>query len=279
MLEQLSEFGSNTLIIIPTNPAGGGNPGEAGLLPTSGKLFDTDYQRVKKDPDIGMITEVIIGSTTISYKDQELNSQIYGVDPVAFSSTTVVDTSSGRYLTSNDHEAAVLRIQRDGNFKQEPVANAVISIGGQPYRVVGILKETGSSFSNIDGSFSYLSARRGICSTNYVANEYSAIYIVMKDGTNMTQAADEIEQIMLSSHRVTEDTKDFGRQPSLHKPAIHPDTGPPLGIPGGDRLDRAHSRGHRDIQHHVHERARAQEGDRDDQGRRCAHVRRSATCS
>ncbi len=212
VLSELSKFGSKTLIIIPMNPQGGGAaPGEAALLPTSGKLFETDFERVKKMPEIDIITDVIIGSTTVSYKDQQLNSQVYGVEPIAFSSTTELELSSGRFLSDNDHQAAVVGSQVAENFKQPPTANAEISIGGRPYRVVGVLKTTGASFSNIDGVvFIPFKEAQDIFNESLAPNEVSAIYMTMKDGTNMTAATDEVEQIMLSSHRVTEDTKDFG---------------------------------------------------------------------
>ncbi len=210
VLSELSKFGSKTLIIIPMNPQGGGAPGEAALLPTSGKLFETDFQRVKKIPEIDIITEVIIGSTTVAYKDQQLNSQVYGVEPIAFSSTTELELSSGRFLSDNDHDAAVVGATVAGNFKQPPTANAQILIGGRPYRVVGVLAPTGASFSNIDGVvFIPIKEAKDIFNESLQENEISAIYMTMKDGTNMTQATDEVEQTMLMSHRVTEDSKDF----------------------------------------------------------------------
>lgn len=212
VLSELSKFGSRTLIIIPTNPQGAGaGPGEAALLPSSGKLFDKDFERVKKMPEIDIITKVIIGSTTISYKDQQLNSQVYGVDPIAFTSTTELELSSGRFLSDNDHGAAVVGSKVAENFKQPPTANSQISIGGRPYRVVGVLKTTGASFSNIDGVvFIPFKEAQDIFNESLVPDEVSAIYMTLKDDTNVTAATDEVEHIMLASHRVTEDTKDFG---------------------------------------------------------------------
>lgn len=209
---QLSKFGSDTMIIIPTNvQQAGGAVGQEAFMPTSGKLFDQDFQRVKKIPDISMITEVIIGSTTISYKDQSLDSEIYGIDPVAFSSTTTLEMQSGRFLMSSDHQSAVVGSTVAGNFRQPVVANAHIGIDGRVYPVVGVLKPTGDSFSNIDGVvFVPFKEARDMFNESLMPNEISAIYITFKNGTDMQAMNDEVEQIMIDSHRVTKDTEDFG---------------------------------------------------------------------
>lgn len=72
VLEQLEDFGPRTIIITPTSTEGGGGGIGAGssFMPTSGKLFEKDYERVKRLPEIKSITKVISGRTTITFKDE-----------------------------------------------------------------------------------------------------------------------------------------------------------------------------------------------------------------
>jgi len=51
---------------------------------------------------------------------------------------------------------------------------------------------------------------REILQEEMAAGEISAIMMTVKEGVDVEEVADEVEEIMLSSHRVTEEDKDFG---------------------------------------------------------------------
>src|SRR4030095_8366497 len=73
VLKQLEDFGPRNLIITPTNFEKAGFA-SGGFTPTSGKLFDRDFERVKRVGDIEDITRIISGSTTMTYKDEAKNT-------------------------------------------------------------------------------------------------------------------------------------------------------------------------------------------------------------
>jgi putative ABC transport system permease protein len=76
---------------------------------------------------------------------------------------------------------------------------------------VGVLKPTGNTFAPIDNViFIQFDDAKELFNESLLENEISAIRMTLKEGSDVNAAAEEIEDIMLASHRVTEDEKDFG---------------------------------------------------------------------
>ncbi len=212
VLKQLEDFGPRTIIITPVSMQGGSmvGPGSS-FAPTSGKLFEKDYERIKRLPEIQTITKVIIGQATVTYKDQSIDSSVYGIESDVFGDTMSLDLESGRFLEPGDVSSAVVGATVAESFDEVLRTQSNIEISGRTFRVVGILKKTGNSFAPIDSVIliPHTEARE-IFDDNLLDNEISAIRLTLEEGTNVDLAAEEIEAIMLSSHRVTEDEKDFG---------------------------------------------------------------------
>jgi putative ABC transport system permease protein len=212
VLKQLESFGPRTLIIVPINVDNGAGFGPAAsFAPTSGKLFEKDFERVKKLPEIQTISRVIIGSTTLQYKDQSINAQVFGIEPAKFSDTATIEAESGRLLDERDSFSAVLGSRVAEGFKQNITSGAQVTLGGRQYRIVGVLKSAGGSISTVDNVVMVpFDEARDIFNASLLENELSAIRLVLKEGASVDAATDEITDIMLSSHRVTKDEKDFG---------------------------------------------------------------------
>ena len=211
VVKQLEGFGPRTLIITPTNFQKGNFFGGGSLRPTSGKLFIKDFERVKSVPSIKTITKVISGGTTLTYKDQSINSQIFAVEPDAFRDTLGVELAQGRFITSNDRQSIVLGGNVAESFKKPVPVSAVIQINGKDYKVVGVLKKTGNSFGPVDDVI-FMSYDEGqeIFKNALLENEISAIRITLREGSDVESEVNRIEDIMVASHHVTKDTEDFG---------------------------------------------------------------------
>ena len=210
ILKQLESFGPRTLIVIPTNVEAASGP-TTSFSPTTGKLFETDYERIKRFPDIQSISRVIISSTTMQSKDQEINAQVYGIEADTFRDTSTLNLQSGRFLTPNDRGVAVLGAKVADGFKQNITSGSQITLGGRPYKVIGVLQPLGSNSGGIDNVvFIQFKEAKDIFNASLLDNEISAIRIVLKEGSNVSADAQAVTDIMLNSHRVTPDKKDFG---------------------------------------------------------------------
>jgi len=211
--KQLEGFGPRTIMIIPIDVSGGGSFGASSYTPSSGKLYLKDYERVKRIPEIEYITPAITGSTYLEFKDEQISASIYGIEPEIFKQTVgTLEIESGRFLSDNEHRGAVIGsdIAKD-SFDEDVRAGSKMEIGGETYTIVGVMKKTGSTTFDVDSiTFIPFDEAEDMFDNLLVTNEISAIRITIKEGFDVEEAADEIEDIMLASHRVTEDDKDFG---------------------------------------------------------------------
>jgi len=146
------------------------------------------------------------------YKDEAISVSVYGIEADNYQSTSeTIQIDVGRFLTSSERGAIVLGadIAQTG-FKKAVELGSVVTLAGKQFRVAGILKKSGSSVGGVDSTiFMPIEDARQLLGDSLAPNELSAIRIVVKEGADPEEAAAEIEDIMLSSHRVNEDNKDF----------------------------------------------------------------------
>lgn len=215
---QLQSFGPRTILIAPysidSSNSGAfvsGGASSANLRPSSGKLYDQDAERLRKVADMDIMTRVIMGRTILGYKEKEVTASVYAVDPSDFQETVSFEIDKGRFLEAADRRVAVLGSDiASDSFDTEIDMGAMINIGGQPYRVIGVMKKSGNSFAQVDSViFIPFDEGRDMFSNTLLKNEISAIRIIVKEGANMQEVSQEIEDILISSHKVTKDTKDF----------------------------------------------------------------------
>jgi len=210
ILEQLEDFGPRTIIIAPARSGGTQIGGASSFMPTLGKLFEKDFERVNRMPEIQSITKVIIGQTTATFKNESITASVYGIEAGIFDDTVPVEVESGRFLNDADRRVASLGNDIATGFDEDVRTQANIYLAGQRFKVIGIMKPTGNSFAPIDNVIMVnIDDARQLFNQTLLENEISAIRLTLKEGSNVTAAAEEIEDIMIASHRVTEDTKDF----------------------------------------------------------------------
>jgi putative ABC transport system permease protein len=212
VLRQLEDFGPRTIVITPMSTGGGGGFGIASaFMPTTGKLFEKDYERVKRLPEIKSITKIISGSTTVVYKNESITSNVYGVEAGVFDDTVPVEVEAGRFLEETDRSVAGLGADVADGFDEKVQTQASIYLAGRKFRVIGIMKPTGNTFAPIDNViFIPFEDAKELFNESLLEGEVSAIRLTLKEGTDVDAAAEEIEEIMMASHRVTGEKKDFG---------------------------------------------------------------------
>ena len=204
---ELEGFGSNTIVITPSSISAA-----ASFMPTQGKLYLDDYERVKRLGAVEYITPVITGRTYAKYKKDEISLSAFGVEPEVFKQVAgTIELEEGRFLTDADRKSVVIgnNIAKD-QFDEEVRVGSVIYLSGERYNVVGVLKKTGSSFTNFDDAvFISFEEAEDMFMDILAEDEITAIRLTVKEGENPEEVAENIETILLSAHKVSEDEKDF----------------------------------------------------------------------
>ena len=96
---QLEAFGSRTIIITPMDVQGGGvGAAAASFMPTKGKLYLNDYERVKRVAEVEYITPIISQRTYAKYKKDEISVSVLGIEPEIFKQTAeTLEIEEGRF--------------------------------------------------------------------------------------------------------------------------------------------------------------------------------------
>ncbi|MBI5222863.1 ABC transporter permease [Candidatus Micrarchaeota archaeon] len=212
--KQLSSFGPDKMFIIPTAVTGASAFSSPNQAATSGKLFLRDADILENIAGVKSLARTAYGRTTFGFKSKSITATVYGIEPVYFDQwDNYLELSTGRLYTESDRKVAVLGYRAANNlFGQNKVnVGSIVRIGKNDYRVVGILKEIGSSFSGADDSSIYIPFDDGKeeFSSQLAKNEINFISISVLDGYPAKDVQQAIEDRLISLHKVTSDTKDF----------------------------------------------------------------------
>ena len=216
--KQLSAFGSNTIFIAPISEAQSGAAalrGGPGTSPSTGKLFEKDVDRLKKIAEIEEMTKIIVGRGTVGFKEKQITATVQGIEPGIFEKTTLVEIENGRFLVDSDQRVAVIgaSISEDSFGNNKVGVNSFITVNGKKFRVIGILKKSAGGFgpsSQLDTAI-LIPAKdaQSIFKESLAENEISAIVVKLKDGSDIDDVTDKINQEIANSHKVRLDEKDF----------------------------------------------------------------------
>ena len=208
--ERLNKFGPRSIVIVPIDIQA--STMMISLMPTMGKLFEKDFNKVKTIEGIEKIMKVYFGRVSVEYRGDRIGVRIIGVDPeVAQQIVSGIEIDKGRFLNSKDMYAAVVgsEIAKNG-FKHEIKVGSIITIENTTFRIVGILKPVGNEILQMDNSiFVPGKAAKELLSYQLMEDEINAIRLVVREGIDVEEVADRIEKILLLSHHVSEEDKDF----------------------------------------------------------------------
>ncbi|MGC9058118.1 MAG: ABC transporter permease [Candidatus Micrarchaeia archaeon] len=211
---QMSEFGSDMIIILPVNIQKVSTIMSYGRRPTAGKLYDKDYEKIKNIPGISMIGRAVYSRTSLEFKEKGINTAVIGIDSSMFDMwPNHLKIESGRIF--NDNEKRVVVLGNDAAnvlFGDDKVkVNSKILIGGKEFRVVGILEKVGTSLSQTDDAAIYIPFEEGreLFAPAVLKNEISMIYLKADEGYDTKLLKEKIEEQLVALHRTTYDDKDF----------------------------------------------------------------------
>jgi putative ABC transport system permease protein len=178
---------------------------------TSVYFTEKDVQAIKSVEGIIAINKVIAGRANVTYLAQSASVSVYGVDPLPWKEIIPVEIEEGRYLLPGDSDAIVVGNRVANQMFKRPLGiNTQLTINGKPFKIVGILKESGgiAGIIGIDNLiFMPLSSAKTVLGIS--TNEYSSLQVKVSNPALVDYIASEIEERLMVSRHVTEETKDF----------------------------------------------------------------------
>ena len=201
-LEQnIDELGPRTLSIFPSQRKRGGI--SSGFNP----LVIKDAEALAKNNDHNwLIAPAMSGNRQVKYENANINGEINGYLPVNFE-VRGFDLGHGRFFTEKENlgrkKVVVLGSKVPGELKKsvKQILNQDILIAGTSYKVVGILKEEGSTgWQNPDDDLyvPLLTASQRIFGTDRLG----WIYVGISNETNVDYVMMTIEQILRQKHDI-----------------------------------------------------------------------------
>ena len=149
--QALGSLGANTLFVSSGGGVGGGGGG-GGLGPpsTTTSLEKKDLDAIKGIKGIGVAVGMSVKSESVTVKSETKRLSFFGMDPKDaqkfFKELGVVQMQDGRFFTSGEKGVVVIGANVAAKSFTNPIkVNDKLTVGDKKIRVIGILKETGSS--------------------------------------------------------------------------------------------------------------------------------------
>ncbi len=207
--QELSSFGADSIIVTPQISLTGG-------ATMSGSLDLNDVDVVKRTPgmDPSRVTYILATQLTLGYKDTNVSTIISGVDTDTYAKTVedLLPMAQGRMLKPGDSHVLVIgsAIAKD-MFGEKIGLNTGIDIAGVKYRVIGIMKPSGSALGGGYDSDIYIPIQnaRDILGTSVGSKEVTAIWARTQKGVDAQVVADRLDQRLMSKRKVKPDDKDY----------------------------------------------------------------------
>jgi putative ABC transport system permease protein len=214
--QRLSGLGQDIFTVSPGfNRAGFGGFGgrEGGGSAINPKnLTEKDITTIKNTAGVEYVNGMVSGRVKINYLSESTSASVQGVDPSSWKYIVTTKIDTGRYLDSGDTNVVVIGNHlATGTFKQPVAINRPITIGGKPFKVVGILAQTSGGFGGGGGDntiyMPIVMARDVIPSTG--KTEFDSIQVKVDNADFVDQIANETAQRLLLERHLTSRTQDF----------------------------------------------------------------------
>ncbi|MGV8177019.1 MAG: ABC transporter permease [Candidatus Bilamarchaeaceae archaeon] len=211
---QLASFGTDKIMVVPVN-VDKSTSFSFGSRPSFGKLYEKDADRVEKIGGVKELSKMVYDRTFLKFRDKGIQAYVYGSTANFFDQYgDYMKIEKGRALTDSERNVAVLGYDAANDMfgKNKISVGNVINIGGEDFRVVGILQKIGTSMSQSDDSAVYvnLDDARRLFKDKIAKTELTAIVVTVAPGFDQNEMKEQMEYEIAASHRVSLDDKDFG---------------------------------------------------------------------
>ncbi|MBU4246371.1 MAG: ABC transporter permease [Nanoarchaeota archaeon] len=166
-------------------------------------LGRADVQALRGLPSIALIDTNIRGTVNVSYLGKSGRVSMTGVDQRVWSQITASKISQGRMLDSADQNVVVIGGRLASSYFSQPLGiNKMISIGGNAFRIVGILDDTSTNiYMPIQMAFQVIPDK--------TTDVYDTIVVKVRDQNQLNESITNIETKLMAVRHVSQKTMDF----------------------------------------------------------------------
>lgn len=200
MLAQFTQFGTNIVAINPGKSTTFGTP--TGVFNTQRPLTIDDAVALKRVPFVENTVPVVQGNASVKGNGRERRTTISGVGP-EWPAVASFDTALGEFLPFDDPRApralAVLGSKlREELFASKNPLGELIRIGGDRYRVIGVMESKGTILGfDLDDAV-YIPAARALELFN--RESLLEIDIVYSSAASADEVVAGIERMLIARH-------------------------------------------------------------------------------
>ena len=208
---QLSGLGANIITI-----SAGGLRGQQIMGPprmdesrssSEAKITFSEADSLRSVAGVDKLDARVQSRTSVSYKDRNSSLTVIGTEASAFPESTGAKIFLGRALEPSDKTSAVVGFNvANATFDME-ILDRQIKINGVSFRVVGILNQSGATFSGPDNSI-FIPQKTAKSLFNQ-EEAVSSVVVVASQGSNSDTVAAALTEKLLELHGVSQDKQDF----------------------------------------------------------------------
>ena len=206
-------LGANIMTITAGAPRAastgfGGPQQDFGRPASDAKITFAEADALRSVQGVAKVDARVSGNARVAYKTRNTSISVIGVEQTAFPQSTGTNLSSGRGLGSSDTSSVVLGYAVAAQtFNDSSMMNKQIKINGEPFRVVGVLNTSGTSFGGPDRSI-FITQKAAKDLFNQT-DRASSVVVIAADGYNPDTVAASVTAKLLALHRLTADKQDF----------------------------------------------------------------------
>jgi len=200
VLAEFTQFGTNLISIVPGKTTTMGLSGA--VLSNVRPLSLDDALALKRIPQIEAIEPVIQGNAEVEANKLSRRTTVFGVGsnvPAVWQ----IQVAKGRFLPADDPRTARAFAVLGSKLEQELFANKNalgqrIRIGGERYRVIGVMESKGQILGfDLDDAI-YIPAAKSMSMFN--RESLMEIDLVYRAGSDANQVAENIKQLLIARH-------------------------------------------------------------------------------
>jgi len=212
---QLSVFGQDLIMVTSGSVRTGGGDitgiirafmSARGMI----SLSEKDVETIRSVEGVKDVEGIIIGINFASYGNEKFSVMIRGIDPNKWRRMINLEIEEGRDFLPNERRVVILgsRIAKE-MFSQKILVDSQITVGGVPFRVIGILKESGAQMGLLDNAiFMNIKDAREII-PNIEKDKYSLINVKIEDASSIDDIILKIDEALMTKRKETPDKKTY----------------------------------------------------------------------
>ncbi|SIR35275.1 putative ABC transport system permease protein [Aromatoleum tolulyticum] len=200
VLNEFTQFGTNIIEITPGRQGTRGGP--PGLPSTARQLTLDDALALERLPHITGVTPIVWGNSDVEGGGRVRRTSVYGVGP-EMQRIFAMQVRIGRFLPPDDPTGARAFVVLGAKLKNELFgsANALgerLRIGGERYRVIGVMEEKGQ-FLGVDlDDTAYIPTSRAL--SLYNREGLMEINVTYEEAVPASLVAADIRKVLVARH-------------------------------------------------------------------------------